>query len=68
VRDEESAWRKRRPRSGAHVPLWAAFEVKLGLRESDAVAEHLLRLKGRIDTEAAGQPLALTVITATGYG
>jgi len=47
---------------------WAAFEVKLGLRELDAAAEHLLRLKGRIDTEAAGEPLALAVITGTGYG
>jgi hypothetical protein len=47
---------------------WAAFEVKLGLRELDVAAEHLLRLKGRIDTEAVGEPLALAVITATGYG
>jgi hypothetical protein len=46
----------------------AAFEVKLGLRELDVAAEHLLRLKGRIDTEAVGEPLALAVITATGYG
>ena len=47
---------------------WAAFEVKLGLREVDAAAEHLLRLKTRIDTAVAGEPLALGVITATGYG
>ena len=47
---------------------WAAFEVKLGLRDVDIAAEHLLRLKGRIDTEAAGEPLALAVITGTGYG
>jgi predicted AAA+ superfamily ATPase len=47
---------------------WAAFEVKLGLRETDVAAERLLRLKDRIDTAAAGQPLALAVITATGYG
>jgi len=47
---------------------WAAFEVKLGLRELDVAAEHLLRLKARIDTDTAGEPLTLAVITATGYG
>jgi predicted AAA+ superfamily ATPase len=47
---------------------WAAFEVKLGLRELDLAADRLLRLKDRVDTEAAGEPLALAVITATGFG
>lgn len=47
---------------------WAAFEVKLGLGEIDAAAEHLLRLKARVDTSEVGEPLALAVITATGYG
>jgi uncharacterized protein len=47
---------------------WAAFEVKLGLGEVDAAAEHLLRLKGRVDTVATGEPIALAVITATGFG
>jgi uncharacterized protein len=47
---------------------WAAFEVKLGLGEVDLAAEHLLRLRGRVDAAAAGEPLALAVITATGYG
>ena len=47
---------------------WAAFEVRLGLGEVDAAADHLVRLKGRIDAEMAGEPLALAVITATGYG
>lgn len=47
---------------------WAAFEVKLGLGDVDAAAEHLVKLKGRIDTGAAGEPLALAVITGTGYG
>ena len=47
---------------------WAAFEVKLGLGEIDLAAAHLLRLKGRVDTTSAGEPLALAVITATGYG
>jgi len=47
---------------------WAAIEVKLGLGEVDLAAEHLLRLKGRVDTVEAGEPIALAVITATGYG
>ena len=47
---------------------WAAFEVKLGLGEADAAAEHLKKLRDRVDTEATGEPLALAVITGTGYG
>lgn len=47
---------------------WAAFEVKLGLGEVDAAAEHLMKLKDRVDTDATGEPLALAVITGTGYG
>jgi predicted AAA+ superfamily ATPase len=47
---------------------WAAFEVKLGLGEVEVAAEHLLRLKSRVDTTATGEPIALAVITATGFG
>jgi len=47
---------------------WAAFEVKLGQREIDAAAEHLIRLRDRVDTDAAGEPCALVLVTATGYG
>ncbi len=47
---------------------WAAFEVKLGQREIDSAAEHLLRLRARVDTDTAGEPIALVVVTATGYG
>ena len=47
---------------------WAAFEVKLGQREVDSAAEQLLRLRDRVDTDAAGEPIALVVVTATGYG
>jgi hypothetical protein len=46
---------------------WAAFEVKLGQREVDSAAEQLLRLRDRVDTDAAGEPIALVVVTATGY-
>jgi uncharacterized protein len=47
---------------------WAAFEVKLGLGEVDAAAEYLKKLRDRVDTQATGEPLALAVITGTGYG
>jgi predicted AAA+ superfamily ATPase len=47
---------------------WAAFEVKLGQREVDSAAEQLLRLRDRVHTDVAGQPIALVVVTATGYG
>jgi len=47
---------------------WAAFEVKLGQSEVDVAAEHLLRLRDRVDTGATGDALALVVVTATGYG
>ena len=47
---------------------WAAFEVKLGQREVDSAAEQLLRLRDRVDTDVAGEPVALVIVTATGYG
>jgi predicted AAA+ superfamily ATPase len=47
---------------------WAAFEVKLGVGQIEAAAKNLLKLRDRVDTDAAGEPLALGVITATGYG
>jgi hypothetical protein len=31
-------------------------------------AEHLLRLKARVDRVATGEPIAPAVITATGFG
>jgi predicted AAA+ superfamily ATPase len=46
---------------------WAAFEVKLGQGEVDMAAEHLLRIKGRVDTPEVPDPV-LAVVTATGYG
>jgi predicted AAA+ superfamily ATPase len=47
---------------------WAAIEVKLGQGEVDTAADHLIRLRDRVDTEVAGEPTALVVVTATGYG
>ncbi len=50
-------------RSGA----WMAFEVKLGQGQIDSAAATLLRLASKVDTETAGAPAMLGVITAAGY-
>lgn len=48
---------------------WAAFEVKLGgVKALDAAAASLLRFAKQIDTSRVGEPAALAVITAGGYG
>lgn len=47
---------------------WAAFEVKLGAGMVDEGAATLLRSAERIDTARCGEPGALGVIIATGYG
>ena len=46
---------------------WLAFEVKLGTHAVDEGAAALLRLADRVDHERCGPPLALAVITGTGY-
>jgi predicted AAA+ superfamily ATPase len=46
---------------------WAAFEVKLGLTSINSAAENLLKLAKRVDQKDTGAPLALAVITGTGY-
>jgi predicted AAA+ superfamily ATPase len=47
---------------------WAAFEIKLGLHQVDEAAGHLRKLADeRIDTSKIGPPVALGVMTATGY-
>jgi len=47
---------------------WAAFEVKLGHGDVKTAAARLIKLRDRVDPRLAGEPLALGVITATGYG
>ena len=48
---------------------WAAFEVKLGGPEAiDAAAANLLKFAGEVDTARSGEPAALGVIVAGGYG
>jgi predicted AAA+ superfamily ATPase len=46
---------------------WAAFEVKLGMGGADQGAASLLKLAETIDSEKSGTPLALTVITGSGF-
>lgn len=47
---------------------WAAFEVKLGVRDVETAAGNLLKLRDRIDQAATGPRTALVVVTGTGYG
>lgn len=48
---------------------WAAFEVKLGGEVAiDVAAENLTKFAKRIDTRRSGEPAALGVIVAIGYG
>jgi predicted AAA+ superfamily ATPase len=47
---------------------WAAFEVKLGQKQIDEAAAHLLTFAERVDTTVCGRPATLAVIVATGYG
>lgn len=47
---------------------WGAFEVKLGGSEIDRAAENLLSFARKADTSRIGDPAALAVVTATGFG
>lgn len=47
---------------------WAAFEAKLGLGQVEGAARQLLKLRTRVDTSIAGEPVALVVVTGSGYG
>lgn len=47
---------------------WGAFEVKLGPGRIDDAAGALLRFASTIDTEKAGKPAVLGVITTATYG
>jgi predicted AAA+ superfamily ATPase len=46
---------------------WGAFEIKLGMGAADAAAANLLKFAGKIDTDKARAPAALTVITGNGF-
>lgn len=48
---------------------WMAAEIKLGGEKLiNHAVNSLLRLRSRVDTNRMGEPSALVVITATGYG
>jgi hypothetical protein len=48
---------------------WGAFEVKLGGEAPiEEAAANLLKLAGEVDTDRSGEPSALAVIVAGGYG
>lgn len=48
---------------------WMAAEIKLGGKKLiEQGVNSLLRLRSRVDTNRMGEPSALVVITATGYG
>jgi uncharacterized protein len=47
---------------------WAALEVKLGTDQLDRACAQLATFAQRVDTERAGPPAFLAVLTGTGYG
>lgn len=46
-----------------HNGKWAAVEVKLGSREIEDGARHLLELRKKVDTDKVGEPSFLMVVT-----
>ena len=46
-----------------HNDKWAAVEVKLGSREIEDGARHLIELKNKVDTAKVGEPAFLMVVT-----
>ena len=47
---------------------WCAFEVKLGVGQTDAAARTLLKFRDRLNIENTGAPGTLGVIVSAGYG
>lgn len=46
-----------------HDGRWAAVEVKLGSKEIEEGARHLIELKRKVDTDKVGEPSFLMVVT-----
>ena len=46
---------------------WAPIEVKLGTREIEEAAEHLLELKAKVDTKKMKEPSFLMILTGTEF-
>jgi len=48
---------------------WAGIEVKLGWNQIETAERNLLKLRdSRVDTDIAGKPSFLAIITGTEYG
>jgi predicted AAA+ superfamily ATPase len=50
-----------------HNGQWAAIEVKMGSKQIDEAAAHLIALRERIDTSKVGEPAFLMVLTSGEY-
>jgi uncharacterized protein len=50
-----------------HNGQWAAIEVKMGAKQIDEAAEHLITLSERVDTTRVGEPVFLMVLTGGEY-
>lgn len=46
---------------------WAPIEVKLGAKEIEEAAEHLLELKAKVDTKKMREPSFLMILTGTEF-
>ncbi len=46
---------------------WAPIEVKLGTKEIEEAAKHLLELKAKIDTNKVGEPSFMMILTGGQY-
>lgn len=46
---------------------WAPVEIKLGAKEIEEAAEHLLELKAKVDTKKMKEPSFLMILTATEF-
>lgn len=50
-----------------HDGRWGAIEVKMGNKQAEQAAENLLKLTEKVDTDKAGEPAFLMVLTGEGY-
>ncbi|MDR0883402.1 MAG: DUF4143 domain-containing protein [Oscillospiraceae bacterium] len=48
-----------------HDGRWAAVEIKLGAKEIEAAAEHLIALKNKVNTDKMREPSFLMILTGT---
>lgn len=51
--------------AGVNDGRWAAIEIKMGSKEIEEAATHLLTLKERVNTEKMREPSFLMILTGT---